>query len=617
MKLIILYGSQSGNAQDLAERIWRQAKYYGVEETSLSSMDQFSLSSETLSDSGSLRLLFVCSTTGQGEVPDNMTNFWKFIMRRSVQSDIFTSIKFSTIGLGDSSYEKYNFIAKKLYKRIIQLGGEAISNLCLCDDQNSDGIEGTFSRWIKNYWMSVFGEEFTHNFQKSLKIKNETSLILKYKATIHSTADTSKSSFRSLPSEISEDTPLYAKLTKNDRVTSDEHWQNTRLLEFDCSGSGIQYEAGDVLMLNPSNFSHTITKFYETFEHLNFKTRKNHQITIDLNYSEKDELNIPTLLDNKMISTLGDLVEKYFDLNSRPRMSFFEIFAQLATDELEKEKLEEFTNADLNGEDGLEELYTYCYRPKRTLIEIFHDFPKTTKNIKSLDVLLEMIPSIKPRAFSIASSPCVHGDKIQILVAVVEYKTRLVETRKGTCSYWLSTLKPSVEDVRVPIWIKKGSFKFNWCKPLICVGPGTGVAPFRSIINERIVKHNLKDNHLYFGCRSQQADCYFKAEWEKYVHQSSLDLNIAFSQAHENKVYVQDLILENSVKIFELLDNEDATVLIAGSSNRMPQDVMAILTKIIKYNLPNDGSEEDKEKTASDYIKYLEQKKRIQLETWS
>lgn len=228
-----------------------------------------------------------------------------------------------------------------------------------------------------------------------------------------------------------------------------------------------------------------------------------------------------------------------------------------------------------------------------------------------------MIPSIKPRAFSIASSPAVHGDKIQILVAVVEYKTRLVETRKGTCSYWLSTLKPDTEDIRIPIWIKKGSFKFDWSKPLICVGPGTGVAPFRSIINERIVNHDLKNNHLYFGCRSEQADCYFKAEWEKYVEQNSLELNIAFSQANENKVYVQDLMLENAAKLFELLDKEDATVLIAGSSNRMPRDVMAILEKIIKQNLPNNGQGEDLDQLANDYIKFLEQKKRIQLETWS
>lgn len=135
-------------------------------------------------------------------------------------------------------------------------------------------------------------------------------------------------------------------------------------------------------------------------------------------------------------------------------MSFFELFAQLADDELEKEKLTEF----IATSDGLEDLLTYCYRPRRTILEVFADFPKTTRRIERLEQLLDLVPSIKPRAFSIASSPSLHKSRIQLLVAVVEYKTRLYETRKGTCSYWLSTLKPGC---KIPIWIKKVAYQIT------------------------------------------------------------------------------------------------------------------------------------------------------------
>lgn len=148
------------------------------------------------------------------------------------------------------------------------------------------------------------------------------------------------------------------------------------------------------------------------------------------------------------IRTVGDVLEKYLDINSVPKMSFFERFAQLADDELEREKLIEFVTTP----DGLDDLLSYCYRPRRTHLEIFVDFPKTTSRISSLEQLLDLVPGIKPRSFSIASSPRVHKSRIQLLVAVVEYKTRLYETRKGTCSFWLSTLQPGV---RIPIWIKK------------------------------------------------------------------------------------------------------------------------------------------------------------------
>lgn len=176
----------------------------------------------------------------------------------------------------------------------------------------------------------------------------------------------------------------------------------------------------------------------------------------DLSKRIKIESNFEELecdVESTLVSTMGELVENYLDINSIPRMSFFELFAQLADDELEKEKLTEF----IETSDGLEDLLTYCYRPRRTILEVFADFPKTTLRIERLEQLLDLVPSIKPRAFSIASSPSLHKSRIQLLVAVVEYKTRLYESRKGTCSYWLSTLKPGC---KIPIWIKKVAYHY-------------------------------------------------------------------------------------------------------------------------------------------------------------
>lgn len=171
----------------------------------------------------------------------------------------------------------------------------------------------------------------------------------------------------------------------------------------------------------------------------------NQPIQIESNFGN-DEFEPETEI--SLVKTVGDLIDHYFDINSVPRMSFFELFGQLADDELEKEKLDEF----MTTADGLQDLYNYCYRPRRTIIEIFLDFPKTTRNISRLEQLLDLVPSIKPRSFSIASSPWVHKDKIQLLVAIVEYKTRLYESRKGTCSYWLSSLEVGS---KIPFWIKK------------------------------------------------------------------------------------------------------------------------------------------------------------------
>ncbi len=237
--------------------------------------------------------------------------------------------------------------------RLVQLKGQPVLDVCLCDDQDNDGIEGTFAKWTKKFWLNTFDPDLTTTFQKILNIKKDH-IVLKYKTTIH-TGDFSGRSFDDEDTRTemaSEEKPFYATLTNNQRVTSDEHWQNTRLLEFDVSNiknlDFIKYEAGDVLMLLPSNFPENIKKFYQTFDHLNLEKLKNKRIDIELNLTEKDLLYTSNLL--RRINTVGDLIEKYFDLNSQPRMYFFEIFGKIATDPLEKEKLEEFTRSNDGGE---------------------------------------------------------------------------------------------------------------------------------------------------------------------------------------------------------------------------------------------------------------------------
>lgn len=120
-RLVILYGSQTGTAQDLAELIWRNSKQYHFHGRvqCMDSYDVRDLIQESL-------VVFVCSTTGQGDEPDNMKSFWKFLLRKSLPSDSLRGMKFAVLGLGDSSYAKFNFVAKRLNKRLQQLGAEEI-----------------------------------------------------------------------------------------------------------------------------------------------------------------------------------------------------------------------------------------------------------------------------------------------------------------------------------------------------------------------------------------------------------------------------------------------------------------------------------------------------------
>ncbi|XP_010013813.1 PREDICTED: NADPH-dependent diflavin oxidoreductase 1, partial [Nestor notabilis] len=276
------------------------------------------------------------------------------------------------------------------------------------------------------------------------------------------------------------------------------------------------------------------------------------------------------------------LVTHYLDISCVPRRSFFQLLSCFSTSELEREKLQEFSSAQ-----GQEELYSYCNRPRRTTLEVMWDFPHTTCAIPP-DYLLDLIPRIRPRAFSIASS-------MLILMAVVRYKTRLSKPRRGLCSTWLASLNPDQGDVWVPLWVKKGGLKFpsEPDTPVIMIGPGTGVAPFRAAIQERVAQ-GQRGNCLFFGCRQKSKDFYCQAEWEELVAKGFLTLFTAFSRDQG-----------------DLLSSRNAHVYLAGNAKQMPAAVAEALQSVLQLEGGLSPSE------AEEYLAALERSQRFQSETWS
>lgn len=158
MRLLILYGSETGNAKDCAETIWRQSKNYGFTGPVVS-MNEYNIQNlinENLA-------VFVCSTTGQGDEPENMKNFWKFLLRKNLPCNSLQFLNFACLGLGDSSYEFYNYAAKRLRKRLLNLSAKELISLGLCDDQHDHGIGAAFIPWLKSLWetmSSLYGLEY-------------------------------------------------------------------------------------------------------------------------------------------------------------------------------------------------------------------------------------------------------------------------------------------------------------------------------------------------------------------------------------------------------------------------------------------------------------------------
>lgn len=171
------------------------------------------------------------------------------------------------MGLGDSSYPKFNFTAKKLHKRLIQLGAQPLMDVTLCDEQDpGGGSEAAYARWAREF----FGQPNESIFSLSTPAS-----FGKYKITYLDTnedeIEMKKTSDDKTTSPASENDPFLGELVGNTRMTSDDHWQDVRLIEIECGSTNrISYECGDVCVLRPANTKANMKKFLETFQHINF-----------------------------------------------------------------------------------------------------------------------------------------------------------------------------------------------------------------------------------------------------------------------------------------------------------------------------------------------------------
>ncbi|XP_045418032.1 NADPH-dependent diflavin oxidoreductase 1 isoform X1 [Lemur catta] len=512
-QLLVLFGSQTGTAQDVSERLGREARRRRLccRVQALDSYPVVNLINEPL-------VIFVCATTGQGDPPDNMKNFWRFIFRKNLPSTSLCRMDFAVLGLGDSSYSKYNFVAKKLHRRLLQLGGSALLPVCLGDDQHELGPDAAIDPWLRDLWEKVL--ELCPVPQDLAVIPPGVPLPSKFALHfLQEDPGTGSEEQRAAspgsqgpPSELQ---PFLAPVVANQRVTGPSHFQDVRLIDFDITGSGISFAAGDVVLIQPSNSAAHVQQFCQVLG-----LNPDQRFTL-----QPREPGVPCPPRLPQPCSVRHLVSQYLDIASVPRRSFFELLACLSAHELEREKLLEFSSAQ-----GQEELHEYCSRPRRTILEVLCDFPHTAGAIPP-DYLLDLIPAIRPRAFSIASSLLVQPSRLQILVAVVQYQTRLREPRRGLCSSWLASLDPGQGAARVPLWVRPGGLAFPETPdtPVIMVGPGTGVAPFRAAIQERVAQ-GWTGNILFFGCRRRDQDFYWEAEWRDLERKGCLTLVTAFSR---------------------------------------------------------------------------------------
>eukprot|EP00300_Choanocystis_sp_HF-7_P033146 c45440_g1_i1.p1 GENE.c45440_g1_i1~~c45440_g1_i1.p1 ORF type:complete len:601 (+),score=127.00 c45440_g1_i1:129-1805(+) len=549
-------------------------------------------------------VIFVASTTGQGDTPNNMKSFWRELLRKNLPPDLLSHMSVAVFGLGDSSYNLFNVVAKRLSKRLTALGAGSLCALGLGNDQDVGGYDTELEPWLANLWQ-VLSSRFPLPSGVSLPPQNQRPLP-RYSVQICTNPDEENNQHQQHhPQQQQHNTahPFEAVVCENVRLTANDHWQDVRHIDIDLGDSGMSYRVGDVLCVKPTFPEGEILSLLQRLE-------LNPDDVVTIRPNDPDTPTWPYPQPRRLF----DLFSKDLDSLGVPRRYFFELLAHVTSDQLQKERLQE-----LSSPEGAEDLAKYCFNERRTYAEIFQDF---TSAKPDLSTLLDLINPLKPRMFSISSSLQMHPNKVHITVALVSFTTPYKRRIVGVCSRYLGA---ATAGHKVRIWTEESmSFRFNALEQadVLMIGPGTGVAPFRAYLQElEAVRRdaNLQapggEARLYFGCRNRTKDFLYEQEWEGFANNQVLtELHVAFSRDQPTKVYVQHLLgrPEDRKVIWRILgESSNGKLYLAGSSKNMPSDVM---DAIVEAFTTEGGMDEDEARKA---LRKLELAGRIMMETWA
>ncbi|WP_186670742.1 assimilatory sulfite reductase (NADPH) flavoprotein subunit [Sporosarcina sp. BP05] len=541
-EVTILYGSQTGNGQALAEKLTKNLK--AVEyRVSLASMNEFKPNALKKIEN----LLLIVSTHGEGDPPDNALPFHEFL--HSKRAPRLENLQFSVLSLGDSSYEFFCQTGKQFDERLLELGAKQLSPRVDCDlDYDESAAE-----WFTNVLATLNEQQESSSTTVQQTVNKVIEGQLEYSRT----------------------NPFKAEILENFNLNGRGSNKETRHLELSLEGSNLEFEPGDSLGIYPENDFGLVDTLIEE---------------MGWNASEVVKVN-----KQGELKPLREALISNFEITVLTKPLLQKAAQFTANNEL-KELLEP---------EREQECRDYLYG--RDLLDLVRDFAPWEVSLSGFVAILRKIPA---RLYSIASSSKANPDEVHLTIGTVRYEAH-GRDRVGVCSDVCAVR--AIPGDHLPVYVQRNSnFKLpaDPNTPLIMIGPGTGIAPFRSFLEEREEIGAEGKTWLFFGDQHFVTDFLYQVEWQQWLKEGVLTrMDVAFSRDTKDKVYVQHRMIENSQAIFNWLE-EGAVLYICGDEKHMATDVHATLEKIIE----EEGAMSSKE--ASDYLADMQQQKRYQRDVY-
>jgi sulfite reductase (NADPH) flavoprotein alpha-component len=494
-------------------------------------------------------LFVITSTYGDGEMPDNAQGLWNWLQTDSATA--LAHLQFSVLALGDTNYAEFCAAGKKIDARLEQLGASRIFPRADCEVD----YEATAKQWMEGALAALR--------LPSASIQAGDS---------EDTRHYQNASSEELAPTFSKTNPFPSRLVKNLCLNKSGSAKEVRHFEIDLDGSGLTYEPGDALGVLPINCPAFV-----------------HDILAVLRCNGDEPVRI-----NEADLPLREALSRHLDI-TKPSNDLLAAVIQRARNCELTPLLAPTRSADLK-----------CWLWGRGVIDVLellsHPFPAAE--------FVKLLRKLSPRLYSIASSPKAHLCQVHLTVSAVRYESH-GRIRKGVASTFLADRAVEPNATRIFVQSSHG-FKLpkSGETPIIMVGPGTGIAPFRAFLEERQVTGAKGKNWLFFGDQKRSTDFLYEEQLTNWLSDGHLTrLDLAFSRDQVEKIYVQHRMLEHSAELWSWLQ-EGAHFYVCGDASRMAKDVDSALHTIAQRVGALDTE------AAADFVEKLKTDKRYQRDVY-
>jgi sulfite reductase (NADPH) flavoprotein alpha-component len=543
LNVTLLYATQSGTAEGLSKKLSKELKVKG-HTVSMKSLDGY-----TPAELASQRYaVIIASTYGEGDPPDASQPFYEQLCVE--HPPLMRDLSYAVLSLGDSHYEHFCKFGKDLDAKLEALGATRIQPRVDCDVD----LDEPFAA----FKASLLWELESIAAGPKREAGSEANGAASLNGNHAFNGVNANGNGRVRPSEppvsaFNRENPYLSQLVEKRSLTRDVSSKQTLHLAFSLAESGLRYEAGDALGVVPRNNPRLVD-----------------DILALLSFSGEE----PVEIAKAGAVPLREALIHHLTITKLSRKLIDAYSAKGACEPLRGLLVpEQQTHLD-----------DYIYG--REFVDLLIEYPGVIREPAELAV---MLPKLAPRLYSISSSPAAHAGEVHTTVAVVRYRSHDRE-RGGVCSTLFADRVPVGE--RLPVYIQPNT-KFRLPRdaaaPVIMIGPGTGIAPFRGFLHERRALGHHGRNWLFFGERSAATDFLYREELESMLADGHLTrLDTAFSRDQAHKIYVQDKMLEQGALLWGWL-NEGASLYVCGDASRMAKDVDKTLHKIVEVEGRMDG----------------------------